>query len=59
MADDACVRYTNAVLYENGVKHVGDILLHDDGRWSKSTGNEDVKQDIDGSNRLITRSLQN
>ena len=59
MSDDACVRYTNAVLYENGVKHVGDILLHDDGRWSKSTGNEDVKQDIDGSNRLITRSLQN
>ena len=59
MADDACVRYTNAVLYENGVKHVGDILLLDDGRWSKSTGNEDVKQDIDGSSRLITRSLQN
>ncbi len=59
MADDACVRYTNAVLYENGVKHVGDILLHDDGSWSKSIGNEDVKYDIDGSNRLITRSLQN
>ena len=59
MADDACVRYTNSVLYENGVKHVGDILLHDDGSWSKSVGNEDVKYDIDGSNRLITRSLQN
>ena len=59
MADDACVRYTNAVLYENGVKYVGDILLHDDGSWSKSVGNEDVKHDIDGSNRLITRSLQN
>jgi len=59
MADDACVRYTNAVLYENGVKHVGDILLRDDGSWSKSVGNEDVKYDIDGSNRLITRSLQN
>ena len=59
MADDACVRYTNAVLYENGVKHVGDILLHEDGSWSKSVGNEDVKHDFDGSNRLITRSLQN
>ena len=59
MSDDASARYTNTVLYENGVKHVGDILLHDDGSWSKSVGNEDVKHDFDGSNRLITRSLQN
>ena len=59
MSDDACARYTNTVLYENGVKHVGDILLHEDGSWSKSVGNEDVKHDFDGSNRLITRSLQN
>tara|TARA_B100000609_G_C17213995_1_gene435490 strand:+ start:1525 stop:2781 length:1257 start_codon:yes stop_codon:yes gene_type:complete len=59
MSDDACARYTNTVLYENGVKHVGDILLHEDGSWSKSIGNEDVKIEIDGSKRLITRSLQN
>ncbi|MBT7459730.1 MAG: amidohydrolase family protein [Euryarchaeota archaeon] len=59
MADEACVRYNNAVLYENGVKHVGDILLHNDGNWSISNGNEDVKNEIDASNRLITRSLQN
>ena len=59
MADEACVRYNNAVLYENGAKYVGDVLLHDDGKWSKSKGNEDVKKEIDGSNRLITRSLQN
>jgi 5-methylthioadenosine/S-adenosylhomocysteine deaminase len=59
MADDACVRYSNTVLYENGVKHVGDILLHDDGKWSESIGNEDVREEIDGSKRLITRSLQN
>ena len=59
MSDDANARYTNTVLYENGVKHVGDILLHEDGSWSKSVGNEDVKHDFDGSNRLITRSLQN
>ena len=59
MSDDANARYTNTVLYENGVKHVGDILLHEDGSWSKSVGNEDVKYDFDGSNRLITRSLQN
>lgn len=59
MSDDACARYTNTVLYENGVKHVGDILLHEDGSWAKSTGDEDVKVEIDGSKRLITRSLQN
>ena len=59
MSDDACARYTNTVLYENGVKHVGDILLHEDGTWSKSNGDEDVKVELDGSKRLITRSLQN
>ena len=60
MADDASVRYRNAVLYdENGRKHVGDVLLHQDGAWSTSNGDEDVQHDIDGSGRLITRSLQN
>ena len=60
MADDAGVRYRNAVLYdENGKKHVGDVLLHQDGAWSTSNGDEDVQHDIDGSGRLITRSLQN
>ena len=60
MADDAGVRYRNAVLYdENGKKHVGDVLLHQDGAWSTSNGDEDVPHDIDGSGRLITRSLQN
>ena len=60
MADDAGVRYRNAVLYdENGRKHVGDVLLHQDGAWSTSNGDEDVQHDIDGSGRLITRSLQN
>ena len=60
MADDASVRYRNAVLYdENGRKHVGDVLLHQDGAWSTPNGDEDVQKDIDGSGRLITRSLQN
>ena len=60
MADDASVRYRNAVLYdENGQKHVGDVLLHRDGAWSSSNGDEDVQHDLDGSGRLITRSLQN
>ena len=60
MADDLCVRYRNAVLYdETGQKHVGDVLLHTDGLWSESKGDEDVQHDLDGSGRLITRSLQN
>ena len=60
MADDLSVRYRNAILYdENGHKHVGDVLLHDDGQWSASKGDEDVQHDLDGSGRLITRSLQN
>ena len=60
MADDASVRYRNAVLYdESGNKHVGDVVLHHDGRWSKSNGDEDVQNELDGSGRLITRSLQN
>ena len=60
MADDASVRYRNAVLYdESGNKHVGDVLLHQDGGWSKSNGDEDVQRELDGSGRLITRSLQN
>jgi len=60
MADDSSVRYRNAVLYdESGRKHVGDVLLHDDGLWSESKGDEDVQHDLDGSGKLITRSLQN
>ena len=60
MADDLCVRYRNAVLYDEiGQKHVGDVLLHTDGLWSESKGDEDVQHDLDGSGRLITRSLQN
>ena len=60
MGEGDSVRYRNAVLYdETGNKHVGDVLLHQDGSWSSSNGDEDVKRDVDGSNRLITRSLQN
>ena len=40
-------------------KFVGDILIHEDGSWSKSVGDEDVKHELDGRNKLITRSLQN
>ena len=57
---DAPVRYRNAVLYDHdGVKVMGDVLLHADGSWTQSNGDEDVAQDIDGSKRLITRSFQN
>ena len=60
MAEDMSVRYRNAILYdESGRKYVGDVLLNKDGSYSLSKGDEDVQADLDGSNRLITRSLQN
>ena len=60
MGDDTAVRYTNTVLYDDNFnKIIGDVLLHKDGSWSTSNGDEDVVEEIDGSNRVITRSLQN
>ena len=60
MAEDMSVLYRNAILYdESGRKYVGDVLLNKDGSYSLSKGDEDVQADLDGSNRLITRSLQN
>ena len=60
MGEGNSVRYTNAVLYDDNLnKHVGDFLLNPDGSWRLSKGDEDVLKTIDGSNRLLTRSLQN
>ncbi|MGA0379878.1 MAG: amidohydrolase family protein [Candidatus Poseidoniaceae archaeon] len=60
MGDDTAVRYTNTVLYDDDFnKIVGDVLLHEDGSWSESRGDEDVIEEIDGSQRVLTRSLQN
>jgi 5-methylthioadenosine/S-adenosylhomocysteine deaminase len=43
----------------DGAVQNGDFLLHPDGSFSTSKGDEDVLETIDGSNRLITRSFQN
>ena len=60
MTSEYAARYTNSVLYDDkGKKHLGDFLIHDDGSWSHSNGDEDVRQVIDGSSKLLTRSLQN
>lgn len=60
MADDGSVRYRNTVLYDSlGRKFVGDVLLNPDGSWAQSNGDEDVRIEVDGSQKLITRSLQN
>ena len=60
MTSEYAARYTNTVLYdEEGQKHMGDFLIHDDGSWSESNGDEDVRQILDGSRKLITRSVQN
>ena len=53
-------RITGARLIDHdGVVQDGDFLLHPDGSYSKSKGDEDVIENIDGSARLVTRSLQN
>ena len=60
MGDDTAVRYTNTVPYDDNFnKIIGNVLLHKDGSWSASNGDEDVVEEIDGSNRVLTRSLQN
>ena len=53
-------RITNTRLIDHDglVKH-GNFLLHEDGNYSESNGDEDVIEEIDGSTRLITRSFQN
>ena len=53
-------RYTNAWLMDHDCSpQYGDFILHDDGSWSTSKGDEDVLETIDGSGRIITRSFQN
>ena len=53
-------RYTNTWLMDHDCSpQYGDFILHDDGSWSISKGDEDVLETIDGSGRIITRSFQN
>ena len=55
MTSEYAARYTNTVLYdEEGQKHMGDFLIHDDGSWSESNGDEDVRQILDGSRKLLS-----
>ena len=58
--DEAVSRYRGAVLIDDsGKTHIGDFLLHSDGNWSPSKGDEDVINNLDGKGRLITRTFQN
>lgn len=53
-------RITNTHLIDHdGIVKKGNFLLNNEGTYSVSKGHEDVIETIDGSNRLITRSLQN
>ena len=53
-------RIVNTRLIDHdGVTREGNFLLHVDGSYSQSNGDEDVLETIDGSDLLITRSLQN
>ena len=54
MTTEYAARYTNTVLYDDaGQKHLGDFLIHDNGAWSVSNGDEDVRYVIDGSDKLL------
>ena len=58
--DSGSRRITNTWLIDDsGVANKGDFLLNQDGTFSSSSGDEDVVETIDGSKRLVTRSLQN
>ena len=58
--DEGVRRITGTRLIDSdGVVQSGDFLLHPDGSYTASKGNEDVVEAIDGSSRLVTRSLQN
>ncbi len=60
MDDDVALRYRNTILIDDDQKiHHGNFLIHPDGNWSLSNGDEDVQQDIDGSTRLLSRTFQN
>lgn len=52
-------RITDTWLYDGFSTNKGDFLLHENGSWEKSKGDEDVHEVIDGKNRFFTRSLQN
>ena len=47
---------TRLIDHDGAIQH-GDFLLHPDGSYSASKGDEDVIETIDGSTRLVTRSL--
>ena len=58
--DDRGIRYLNSQLITDECEiQKGDFILHQNGKWSNSNGDEDVKLNIDGSNKIITRSFQN
>ena len=60
LMDSSTRRVTGSRLIDHdGAVREGDFLLHQDGSFSLSKGDEDVVEVIDGSDLLITRSLQN
>tara|TARA_Y100001970_G_scaffold292627_1_gene434732 strand:- start:407 stop:1672 length:1266 start_codon:yes stop_codon:yes gene_type:complete len=58
--DEGVRRITGTRLIDHdGTVLSGDFLLNPDGSFVASRGEEDVVETIDGSSRLVTRSLQN
>ena len=52
-------RITDTWLHDGFSTNRGDFLLHEDGSWEESKGDEDVSEVVDGKDRFFTRSLQN
>jgi len=52
-------RVVDTWLHDGSTPHRGDVILHANGDWSPSNGDEDVIEVIDGSSKFVTRSLQN
>ena len=51
-------RIVNTWLHDGSTLYRGDVILHMDGGWSPSNGDEDVIDIIDGSSKFITRSFK-
>ena len=52
-------RITDTWLYDGIHLTKGDFLIHENGSWGPSNGDEDVIEVVNGKDRIFTRSLQN
>ena len=51
-----CALHNAALIDDEQRTHIGDFLLHADGTWSESKGDEDVVHNLDGKRLIIALS---